>query len=399
MENAERLICNVIRGDITVWPEKADRADVSRFIELLRFHGVTTLVARGLSNDAGRASWPAAILDYCREQTLVQAVSEMTGRAEIARVLQGLASAGIKALLLKGGSLAYSLYENPVLRPRGDTDLLVPPHARRPAEDVLRRLAYAPSMQMAGEFISYQENWAFTDRVGVVHDLDLHWRVNNSQLLANLLDYDELAARATGVAALGANASALAPVHALLFACMHLAGHRHAPIYLDGIAHPAGERLIWLYDIHLLVSAMPQTELDEFTTLAARKQMTTICRDALRVSAQRFLTQIPEQAMQRLSPVRGIEPSARYCSAGPVRQMVDDFLALDGAGARARLLRELLFPAEAYMRDKYRGAAVSWLPFLYARRAMQAFWRLAARRFVSARGSGAAKANPSQAGA
>jgi hypothetical protein len=383
MESEERLICKLLLGEAAAWPGTRGRVEISRFIDLLEFHGAAPLVARALANGDARESWPAAILDYCRDQSLARAVSEMAGREEIARVLQALADAGIKSLLLKGGSLAYSHYANPVLRPRGDTDLLVPPHDRRPAEDVLRRLGYAQSMQMAGEFISYQANWAFTDRVGVVHDLDLHWRVNNSQVLAKLLDFDELAARATGVAALGMNARALAPVHALLFACMHLAGHRHAPIYLNGIAHPAGERLIWLYDIHLLASAMPPAELEEFAVLAARKRMACLCREALEKSAECFRTRIPESVMQRLSPAGALEPSARYCSAGPARQMVDDLRALDGVGARAQLLGEMLFPSKAYMRNKYTGAAVTWLPFLYARRAAQAICKMTASRPAS----------------
>lgn len=384
MESAERLICSAVLGRVLDWPGPAERARISRFIELLRFHGVATLVGRGLSN-APSESWPAEILDHCRGQTLAQAVSEMTGRVELARLLQGFADAGIKPLLLKGASLAYSHYGNPVLRPRGDTDLLIPPHSRRSAEDVLRRLGYAPSLQMAGEFISYQANWAYRDRLGVIHDLDLHWRVNNSQVLAKLLDYEELAARAAAVPELGANAYALVPVHALLFACMHLAGHRNAPLYLDGIAYPAGARLIWLYDIHLLVGAMARTELEEFAALAVRKRMASICRDALVRGAECFQTRIPESILDRLSSAGAAEPSARYCKAGPAWQIVDDVIALDGAGARARFLGEMVFPSAAYMRGKYEGAAVSWLPLLYVRRALRAVWKLAASRLVSAR--------------
>jgi len=386
MENAERLICRLMLGELPGWPESGGRADASKFIDLLRFHGATTLAAQALQNEAARASWPPAILDFCRDQTMARAIAEMAGRAEIARALQAFAEAGIRPLLLKGGSLAYSHYSNPVLRPRSDTDLLIPPHARRAADDVLRRLGYAASLQVAGEFVSYQAAWEYTDRLGVRHDLDLHWRVNNSQVLAKLLDYDELAARATEVPRLGANAHALTPVHALLFACMHLAGHRNAPMYMDGIAHPAGGRLIWLYDIHLLAGAMARTELEEFAALAVRKRMTSICRDALVRSAECFQTRIPEPVLECLSPAGAPETSARYCNAGPARQAVDDLLALDGVGARAQWLAEMVFPSAAYMRGKYAGAAPAWLPLLYARRFLHACWRLAASRPVSARG-------------
>lgn len=384
MENAERLICKLIRGERPAWPGSVERAGESHFIELLRFHGVTTLVSRALSPEAARVTWPASILDHCREQTLAQAVSEMAGRAEISRVLHAFVEAGIKALVLKGGSLAYSHYDNPVLRPRGDADLLIPPLARRKTEDVLRDLGYAPSMQVAGEFASYQANWFFKDRLGMIHDLDLHWRVNNSQVLAKLLDYEELAASAVRINDLCESAHAPAPTHALLFACLHLAGHRSAPLYMDGIAHPGGDRLIWLYDIHLLVGAMTPSELEDFATQAVRKRMASICRDALVRSIECFRTRIPDSLLEQLRPTGAVEPSARYCNAGPARKMVDDVLALEGAGARVRLVGELLFPSEAYMRAKYEGATVSWLPFLYARRALRAFWKLAASRLVSA---------------
>lgn len=398
METAERLICRIILGEVPAWPGAGERALASRFIELLRRHGVTTLVARGLSGGTARESWPAEILDHCRDQSLLQAVSEMAGRAEIARVLQALAEAGIKALLLKGGSLAYSHYDNPVLRPRGDTDLLIPSRARCTTEEVLRRLGYVPSLQMAGEFISYQANWACRDRLGVIHDLDMHWRVNNSQVLAKLLDYEELAARSTDVPRLCANAHALAPVHALLFACMHLAGHRFAPLYVDGIAYPAGTRLIWLYDIHLLATALSPAELEEFAALALHKRMAAICRDALVRSIECFGTQVPQSLLAQLRPDAAAEPSARYCNAGPAGRMADDFLALDGMGAKLRLLRELFFPSEAYMRAKYCGAALSWLPFLYARRALHACWKMAAARLVSARDRDRATATRAPAG-
>jgi len=378
MENAERLICKLMLGELPAWPETGERTDPAKFIELLRFHGATTLAAQALASGAARASWPAAILEYCRDQTLAQAVAEMARRAETARVLRAFAESGIHALLLKGGSLAYSHYANPVLRPRSDTDLLIPLHARRQAEEVLRRLGYAPSPQIAGDFVSAQAAWAFTDPLGVSHDLDLHWRVNNSQVLAKLLDYGELAARAAEVPQLGANARALTPVHALLFACMHLAGHRNAPIYLDGIAHPAGGRLIWLYDIHLLAGGMTRTEWEDVAALAVHKRMTVICRDALVRSSECFQTRIPDGVLERLVPAESVEPSARYCNAGPARQWVEDLRALDGARARARLLGEMVFPSAAYMRGKYPDAALSWLPILYARRVLHAFWKLAA---------------------
>jgi hypothetical protein len=41
-----------------------------------------------------------------------------------------------------------------------------------------------------------------------------------------------------------------------------------------------------------------------------------------------------------------------------------------------RFLRELFFPAPAYMRQKYAHSAAGWLPWLYLRRAFGGFAKL-----------------------
>jgi hypothetical protein len=353
-------------------------------VERLQYHGVTMLLDRALSGAPEGDSWPAVIRETCRDEARTQALLEMVRRAELARVLQAFADAGIEALLLKGTPLAYSHYDSPVLRPRGDTDVLVPLSFKSRAEEVLGNLGYSRFLGVRGDFISYQSLWSLTDRLGVAHDVDLHWRVHNSQVLARLLDYDELVTGATALPQLCAHAHALSPVHALLFACMHRSGHRNAPYYVGDIAYPASDRLIWVYDIHLLVSRMSEEELAEFAELAARKRMRTICLDGLTRSATCFGTRVPDSVMKILSQAGPVEPSARYCSGGPRSQWVDDFLALGSIGARARWMGEMAFPPVDYMREKYGDAGGSWLPFLYVRRAFGGLWRLA----LSGGGSG-----------
>ena len=376
MEQAEQLICLAIRGDAQAWPAGSDPGAIARFIELLRYHGMAALFDRAMRDTAARASWPAAILEHCRAEALGQTAREMAHRAELPRVLSALAESGIKALLLKGASLAYSHYENPVLRPRGDTDLLIPRSSRLRAEEILSSLGYVRFPAMRGEVVSYQASWSLEDSLRMVHELDLHWRVNNSQVLAKLLEYDELEPRAITLPHRCANSYGLAPVDALLLACLHRAGHGNAPYYVNGIAYPARDRLIWLYDIHLLVSGMPTGELEEFSALAAHKRMKVICRDSLIQSVERFGTPIPASVMEALRPTGPIEPSARYCSSGPASQIAQDFASLSGIGEKTRWLTEQALPPADYMRNKYRGAAVVWLPLLYARRFATGLWRL-----------------------
>ena len=265
------------------------------------------------------------------------------------------------------------------MRPRGDTDLLIPMPARARVDALLRSLGYERGGGVSGELVSYQAAWSRECQLGVSHDLDVHWRINNSQILSKLFSYEELEVSATPVTELGPHAYGLSPPHAALFACMHRAGHRNAPYYVDGVAHHGGDRLIWLYDIHLLFSQMHEAHIAEFVALATVKRLKSICRNALELCIERFATPIASWVIGELSSASGAEPSAMYLTAGPMRQMLGDFIAIQSGADRIRWIREIAFPSRAYMRQKYAATAVTWLPLLYARRAAGGLWRVASR--------------------
>jgi hypothetical protein len=136
------------------------------------------------------------------------------------------------------------------------------------------------------------------------------------------------------------------------------------------------DRLIWLYDLHLLVGAMANAELAQFVALAEARRLRGVCLDALQRARDCFGTVLPEEVVDRLSRPGAPEPAARYFSGGRLRQMAGDFLSLEGWSARAHWLRELAFPPAAYMRWKYPDRRQAWLPWLYARRGTRGLARL-----------------------
>ncbi len=378
---ATPLICALLRGESPTWPAHGCAPTIAAFLHDVRYHGVAPLVdARLRAMDA--RTWPDALQRACHEDALMHAVQEYATRTELGRVLRALHQAGVSPLLLKGTALAYGQYPSPALRPRGDTDLLLPEAQVGCAATVLEQLGYARGSAVTGELISYQANWSRRAGVAIVHNLDVHWRINNSQMLAKLLTYDELDARAIPLPALDQHARGLTAVHALLLACIHRAGHTHAPYYVDGQSHLGGNRLIWLYDIHLLVTRMSGAELAEFVALATSRQLRTIGRDAIDTCIERFATPVPPSILAGLAHAGRSEPTARYLSGGHARQLVGDFIALDGMTQRARWLKELACPPANYMREKYPDTALRWLPALYARRALHGLWRLVAGRPV-----------------
>jgi hypothetical protein len=376
MTATEVLLGSLLRDQSRCPGEVPPPGDPRQFLQAARLHGVTSLLDERLARLPNRSAWPAEILDACREAAIEGVAREVLQHRELLRVLEGFAMAGVEPLLLKGAVLAYTHYPRPALRPRGDTDLLVPDSCVAAAEGALGELGYARNPGVSGAYIAYQSSWTGRDGSGMSHHVDLHRRVNNAQVLARALDCAELAARAVRVEALGPHARAPAPAHALLLACMHRAGHMADPHQSAEAGHPGGDRLIWLYDMHLLVSRMAAAELDGFAELAVAKSMTAICRDALEHAARLIGTRIPDRVLARLAEGAAFEPSARLLDGRPASRMIGDFAAIEGAAGRARWLRELAFPSPAHMRRKYAGARFGWLPWLYARRAAGGLWRL-----------------------
>ena len=377
MDEVESGICAILRGEAKGW-NPGTGITVPRFLAAARYHDVLPLLDAALRRSEV-VGLPAELREACRDARRAQAVFELAHRAEMIRVFDALAAAGATALVLKGTALAYNLYPNPALRPRGDTDLLIPEALRGTTDRVLDQLGYRQCEGGEGDLIHYESTWERADPSGLFHVLDIHWRINNSQVLSRLLEHDELAARAVALPALGPHARALSPVDALLFACIHRAGHAHAPVYVDGVPHHGIDRLIWLFDIHLLLPRLTAPELEAFVNRARERRMKAICRDALSRAQERFATVIPPGAMDALAaldPDSRVEPSSRFLCGGRFRLMVDNAVAMRSWRERLAWLGQIAMPSAAHMRRKYPDAASAWLPLLYLRRATAGFARL-----------------------
>lgn len=296
---------------------------------------------------------------------------ELRHQALLTDVLANLNRVGITPVLFKGTALAYSLYPEPAWRTRGDTDFIIPPHSLSLVHEVLGALGFVPDLAVSGEVISYQASYTWARPGQGEHTLDVHWRINNSEVLAQLFSYEELRAQARPLPALAPHAYGAGPVHALLLACMHRATHRHNPYYVDGVAHYEADRLIWLYDIHLLLGAFTAADVEAFVAAAREKGLCAVCREAIERTVECFHTALPAGLMDALVVTGPQERPARYLTAGLLQQKWMDFVALGSTRRRLQFLRELLFPSASYMRAKFPDHAHGWLGWLYLVRAVR----------------------------
>lgn len=363
----DRLLCQILRGHRPPWPADADAEFERRVLDACLSHGVAPLVDRQLGKSSNGWDWPAAVREPVAREARMQIALDMARERELIAVLEAFAAAGVGALLLKGTPLAYSHYADSALRPRCDTDVLVAPAKQETAARVLETRGYRRSNAVSGTLISYEDCYCKKEG-NVDHVLDVHWRINNAQVFARALSHDELFVRSVPVPGLGEAARGLYPPHALLLACMHRAGHLEGR---DG----SGERLIWLYDIHLLAKAMSAGEWREFAQLACVKRMCRICLDGLGCAHEALGAVIPDAVLDQLATPAADELSGAYLRTGRWGRLALDVRALATWRERATLLWELCIPPADYLLAKYRVRNRWWLPWLYARRIVAGVWK------------------------
>jgi len=278
---------------------------------------------------------------------------------ELRAVLRSLAAAGVRPILIKGAAIAHTHYPRPELRTRWDTDLMIPASARDTVVHALAGLGYRRMMEAGGDLAIGQFHLDRFDANGMFHALDVHWRLSNVRVFADVLSYEELARDAVPLPALGPDAWGPSPAHALLIACVHRVAH-----------HADTNDLLWLFDVHLLARAFSPAGRESFTALATARQMRAVCARTLGLAQEAF-GGLDDTWIASMSASDGTsEPAAGFLGGGlrPVDILRADLAATRGWGTRVALLREHLFPPAAFMSRRYGVHTRFALPWLYVHR-------------------------------
>jgi hypothetical protein len=365
-----RHLLSQILGDGSFeWPE-LDPGSSSRLFDIAKEHGVHRIAGHRLWQRGVLDSSPARFRELVTASLRNQVLVEEGSAVELRRVLDALAAADVRPLLFKGAALAYTHYPDPVLRPRVDTDILVEECEIARAGAALERLGYQREPFTSGELVMHQAPYRRTDTHGVPHAIDLHWKISNPQVFARALQGGELVRRAVPVPALGEHACAIGSVHALALSCIHQAAH-----------HGHEDRLIWVYDVHLLTERLRAAERQEFVSLAADRELTGVCRHQILRAWREFRGRGADDLLARLATTSAHDgPADVYVTRRmkKVDVLRSDLAALSGWRLKLRLLREHVFPPRSYMQQVYGVASPAVLPLLYAwrvARGARGWWR------------------------
>lgn len=356
LTEAEALLCGHLRGERVSTPVEAPRA----LLETAAAHRLDLVLADRVPREIGTPAFGDELLARTREAALLEELR----RRELTRVLTALHAAGAPAVVFKGGALAYQIYPRPELRPRGDTDLLLEREDLPRARTALIACGYEQPTEASGSLVTTQCHFARSDRTGVRHALDVHWKPFIAPRFADLLSVREMAASAVSLPELGPYARAMSLPHALIICAVHRVAH-----------HGDAGDLLWIWDIHRLASTLSSDRLRAALSLAEERRVSAVCARALRLAVRCFGTRLPADVhewSERADAHASREGLTSYLSGE--RRLADrlwrDVCALSSWRDRVRLLMQHCFPAPAYMRAKYGVQANTWLPVLYARRLM-----------------------------
>lgn len=333
----------------TTWPP----SQVSAFF---RSHGIGPLIFQRLAPQARRGDDP--LLHWLRDSTRKWATESALQIVQLSRVLQALEEADIPAVLFKGTALAYMLYEQPHLRPRCDTDMIVPESHISRVRSILENLGFQEKPLLPGRVARRQASFQCRDTYGVCTVLDVHWSMSERPQLRGVITLEDLLGRALPLPTLAPQARAACHEHALLIACLHRMGHHHA-----------SDRLIWHVDILRLIHAMNEEARSAFVDFARLRNVAPLCARCLEHSLGLLGCQVDGILRAFLNdPGTGMADNAFPAEGPMIRRMASDVGALESWRARLCYLREVVFPDVAYMKIRY-GFANSWLtpPFYLLR--------------------------------
>lgn len=269
-----------------------------------------------------------------------------------------------RPLVFKGQALAYSLYRQPWLRPRADIDVLIEKQHWGGLLGVFRSAGYREQTRIDGDLILRQIT--MRKRLpGSEHLWDVHWALSNRPAFAGILEPGRLRRHAVAVSTDEVEFLAPAPVDNLLIACIHLIGH-----------HSHDIRMIWLYDIHLLIGSLTETQRAVFVQEALRRRESrSACHAALTLTHHYLPAEPTDLARRALDPGprQRLNPTRRYFT-----RLLEDVKSTDRS-SRFQLVKQHLFPSPDYMIRRFDIEQRWQLPLWYAVRIGRALPKLLRR--------------------
>lgn len=331
--------------------------DLKRMQMLVLDHGIASCLYHNLKPT--QSALAKQILPDSQRLQLIAV--EMLRETEFTKTMEYLSlQLESPPIVFKGQALAYDLYEQPWLRPRSDTDVLIKIEHLAELKKVMLGMEYKEIPTVNESLITYQISMRkkLTNHSYV---WDIHWHFSNRTAYQSILNYSSLIQNTRHIFINKHGFLAPNKVHDLLIACLHLIGH-----HLEKI------RLIWLYDIYLLLEALTDVEKEEFIEFAIEHEEVAIAWQTIMIYLDKYLPDArTEKFKQKLSQMDIDQLKNRTY----LNRFMKDAQGLTKKD-KIRYFRQHIFPSKNYMMERFRLRHHWQLPVWYFIRIIRAIPKL-----------------------
>ena len=313
---------------------------------LMEQEGVAALVQNQLlqlHDESNQDILSVSLYQRIKNHVRHQSAAQLQMAAELSEVLTELKD--FNPILLKGAAMSMIYYPEPYLRPMADVDLLINPSQAEAVKSVLIDHGFELWNSNFDEWVMPQFSCVKSFSGNLKLHLDIHVRLFNRTLMHDLLMQVELEHQKREIQIESTWVSAPSPCHMLIHAVLHLVGH-----------HNDHRRLIWLYDIHLILQSFSDSDRKQVLDIASEKGISGVLRQVVQEVNQCFKSDdvgLCEQ-LQKSAEAERTHPIGNYLEdSTKSAQDLRDFLHIKGFKPRMAWLKHHFFPNLSYIQKKY----------------------------------------------
>ncbi len=350
----KKLALLVSLKEINKFDEVLDTIDHKEAYDAAICHGVVGLIHQKVKNSAVTSDLSEQLSAYHNNYKILNNFIDH----EATNVLKLLKKEKIDVVVLKGFSLAQQVYSAPYLRPKTDIDILIRAEDSENIKQIFQSLGYSNPRGWEPKAIINQFSYKKTLAKGINVYFDIHLKISNSKRIENILNYKDLLRSANTTTIDGINLINIP--HALTHAVFHLLGHKASGDMV---------KLIWYYDIYLLIKAATDNEKQELITLINNTGLANLMTNTLKLTAQYFPSKELAALLKELEYMP-FDDNYNYLlgNTSGVKGLWLTLQATNSLKEKVSVIKETAFPPPAEIYVKY-GKHTKWpLSVLYIRR-------------------------------
>lgn len=339
---------------------KRAEPDQSLLFNMAVEHGVTGLIYSNFAklNTLELKQFFAQIKSFNQHKVIATRFLD----EEAKKLLNFFVEQNIPVVVLKGFALAHAIYPTPESRTKSDIDILIDPKYHQQTKQVFSQQGYKNPRGWEPTAISNE--FSMSKRIGEgMHVLfDVHTKISNSKVIEDLITFEEISSSANVTSLLGIKL--VNKPYALIHAIVHLLNHRSAGDMI---------KLIWHYDIYLLVEQFAPLELKQTKQLIAQKGLARICAACLELTLGYFDSLKLEELQQwcKQSDVQTQSNQKYDVLLGSTSGFNSLFVTLKNTQGwlnKWLVIQEMALPPKAEIYNKYGHSTKQPLAWLYLRR-------------------------------